>query len=145
MNRLVLLAALALASGPALADTPTLTLNLTFDAEAQAALSERGEMVTVSAYFYGDPAPGATAPTDPEMGWINLGAEEYRLPVAPVTLTLGQGLAIAPLDQVVAPMVNVNIFTARLTDENNLIDCGFIDTAMAELTAPQNLTCTLLK
>lgn len=145
MIRLALLAAAALAGGAAHADTPSLILKLTFDAEAQAALSARGEMVTVATYFYGDPAPGATAPTDPEMGWINLGSEEYRLPPGPVTLTMGQGLAFAPVDQVVAPMVNVNIFTARLTDEYNLIDCGFIDAPMSDLTAVQELTCTLLK
>jgi hypothetical protein len=49
------------------------------------------------------------------------------------------------LDQVTVPMLNVNVFSARWTSEDNLIDCGFLDAPMAELAAaPQSITCKLI-
>lgn len=38
-----------------------------------------------------------------------------------------------------------NVFSARWTSEDNLIDCGFLDGPLAELAAaPQDLICKLI-
>jgi hypothetical protein len=51
----------------------------------------------------------------------------------------------APLNWVVEPVINVNVFSARITDENNLLDCGIVEGPVAELQAQvQQITCRLL-
>lgn len=133
-----------LAAGPCLAETPTVTLNLTFSDKALAELTQRGEGVTVAAYWMGDPAPGAVLPLT-EVDTIFLMSEDITLQAGPATIVLGGSLDAAPLDQVTVPMLNVNVFSARWTSEDNLIDCGFLDAPMAELSAkPQELTCKLI-
>lgn len=155
MIRTPLLAAaalLALGLSSALAQTalaqtapPVVTITLRLDDAALAELTRRGEKVVVAGWYYGDPAPGTTIPVD-EMGMIYLGAEELTIwPAAQTTLTLGANLGSAPLEGVLQPMLNVNVFTARHTDENNLIDCGLVEGPIADLaTAPQQMTCTLI-
>lgn len=118
-------------------------LSLTFSDRAAAELAGRGEMVTVSAFFSGEPAPGATLPVD-EMGQIFIAAEEYTLWPMPQRVVLGSGLNSPAAAQVVEPLVNVNVYTARFTDENNLIDCGLVDGPVASLTAPQAVHCRLI-
>jgi hypothetical protein len=126
---------------PAYADP--LTLDLTFSDKALAELQTRGEMVTVAAYWMGDPLPGSTLPLS-EIGTVFLQAEDVTLWPTPQRVTLGANLASAPMDQVTAPMVNVNVFTARHSDENNLIDCDFIDAPADEITTPQPILCKLI-
>ena len=120
------------------------TIDLTFSDKALAELQARGEGVVVSGYWMGDPAPGATLPAT-EIGTIFLLAEEITLQPAPARVSLGGSLSAAPLDQVTEPMLNVNVFSARWTDEDNLIDCGFLDDKVATLSAaPQSVHCKLI-
>lgn len=142
MRRLLALC-LSLFTLPAMADVPQLTLVIRFDPAAAQALAARGERVVVAGYFYGDPAPGATEAPD-EMGLINLGTEEVTIRPKEARLTLGASLSNAPLDQVVEPMVNVNVYSARWTHEDNLLDCGLVDGPVAAMTAPQEVFCKLL-
>jgi hypothetical protein len=134
---------LSLAALPALADVPQVTLVIRFDPAAAQALAASGERVVVAGYFYGDPAPGATETPD-EVGYINLGTEEVTIRPQDARLTLGASLSNAPLDQVTAPMVNVNVYSARWTHEDNLLDCGVVDGPVAAMTAPQEVFCKLL-
>lgn len=138
--------ALLAATGPAIAQSaPAFSLEVQLDPATLAELESRGEMVVVSGWFFGDPAPGSTVTPD-EMGYIYLASEELTIwPKASVTLTLGNNLGSAPLAEVVAPMVNINVYTARHTDENNLLDCGLVDGPLADLTkTPQVITCKLI-
>ena len=130
-------AAHAQASGP-------VSIALTFSDKAQAELTTRGEGVVVSAYYMGDPAPGASLPVN-EIGTIFLQSEDLTLQAGPAKLVLGANIGNAPLDQVTQPMMNVNVFSARWTSEDNLIDCGFLDAPMADLAAaPQEIHCRLI-
>jgi hypothetical protein len=132
---------LALA-GPALAQP--VTIDLIFSDKALAELQKRGEGIVVSAYFSGDPAPGATL-IDPEMGTVFLMTEELTLHAGPGQVVLGTSLAAAPLNQVIEPKLNVNVFSGRWTDDNNLLDCNFLDDTVAVLAAkPQTIGCKLI-
>ncbi len=133
-----------LAASPCLAETQTVTLYLTFSDKALAELTSRGDGVTVAAYWMGDPVEGATLPLT-EIDTIFLMSEDITLQAGPATVVLGGSLASAPLDQVTVPMLNVNVFSARWTSEDNLIDCDFLDDEMAKLSAaPQTLNCKLI-
>lgn len=136
--------ALLFAGSPGLATAETVTLNLTFSEPALAHLTLRGEGVTIAAYWMGDPVPGAELPLT-EIDTIFLMSEDITLQAGPATVVLGGSLASAPLDQVTVPMLNVNVFSARWTSGDNLIDCGFLDGPLAELAAaPQDLICQLI-
>lgn len=144
MTRLCLAAALCLAALPALAETPRVTLKITFDPAAAKALADMGEMVTVSSHFYGFPKEGATMQPD-DMGMITLGLEEMTIYPADASVEAGGVLLAAPMDQVVEPLVNVNVFSARHVAEDNLLDCGLLpEESLAKLTGPQEIICKLL-
>jgi hypothetical protein len=119
------------------------TIDLVLDPAAEAALQGREEWVVVSAWYFGDPAIDAV-PMD-EMGLVYLGEE--RATVFPVSqrVVLGGAMAGAPLEWVIEPIINVNVFTARLTDQNNLLNCGLVEGPVAEMAgAVQTISCSLL-
>lgn len=91
-----------------------------------AELAERAEMVAVAGVYSGEPAPGATIEAD-DMGLIFLGNEEHIVWPVPQRVMPGANLGGMPLSQVQAPMLTVNVFSARFTDEDNLPDCGLVD------------------
>lgn len=136
--------ALALLATPALAEDTVVALKIGFDPAAAAFLQEKGELVVVSGWFYSDPAPGNTLPVD-EIGTIYLGSEEVTVWPKDQTVTLGHNLAAAPMASVVAPMLNVNVYSARISGEDNLLDCTLVEGPTATLAkTPQTITCTLL-
>jgi hypothetical protein len=119
------------------------TIDLVLDPAAEAALQGREEWVVVSAWYFGDPAVDSV-PMD-EMGLVYLGEE--RVTVFPVSqrIVLGGALAGAPVDWVIEPLINVNVFSARLTDQNNLLNCGLVEGPVAEMAgAVQTISCSLL-
>jgi hypothetical protein len=77
MRALSLAVALAVLPLPALADG-MVRIDLTLSPRAMAELASQAEMVTVSAFFWGEPAPGATIEPD-GMGQIFLGAEDHTV------------------------------------------------------------------
>lgn len=134
----------ALLASPALAQETTLTLDIRFDAASTTALQERGEMVVISAIYVGEPAPGNVLPVD-EMGMVYLGAEDYTVYPLNQTIQIGHSLGTAPIGNVLEPMVNVNVYSARHTDENNLLDCGIVDGPTESLSKqPQLISCKLI-
>jgi hypothetical protein len=120
-------------------------LKIHFDPATKAALDKREELVTISVMYYGEPKPGYEAAAD-EMGQIYLGWEEYTIWPKDQSFAIGSSLGpAAPLDSVLVAMVNLNVFSARISDENNLLDCSFIDGPVKELSAePQALYCKLI-
>lgn len=141
--RLAAVAALAVGAAGAARAQESVTLDLQIDAAAEAALQARGEWVVVDAWFYGDPALDSV-PMD-EMGLVYLGEE--RATVYPVSqrVTIGGYTNGAPRDWVFEPIVNVNVFTARMTDQNNLLNCGIVEGPIADLAGGvQTISCTLL-
>ncbi len=134
--------AAAMASGQAMAQDGV-TVELVLDPAVEAELLARGEWVIVNAWYYGDPALDSV-PMD-EMGLVFLGEEEATVFPVSQTITLGGFTGGAPRDWVIEPIVNVNVFSARLTDQNNLLDCGIVEGPVAELSgAVQTITCGLL-
>jgi len=130
-------------AGAAQAQDTTITFGLGFDPATRATLTTRGEMVIVSAWYYGEPAD-PKVPVD-EVGLVYLGGEDLTIFPFDQTITLGANLANANLGDVITPMININIFTARRTHEDNLIDCDFIDGPVADIAGQEPvLTCTLL-
>lgn len=130
---------------PALAQDSQIMLNITLDAATQAAMEKRGELMIVSVMYYGEPKPGNEAAGD-EMGRIYLGWEEYTIWPKNQSFAIGSSLtAAAPFDTVQKPMLNLNLYSARISDENNLLDCSFIDGPVKDLhAAPQEVVCKLI-
>lgn len=143
MRALSLAVAFVVLPLPALADG-MVRIDLTLSPRAMAELASLSEMVTVSAFYFGEPAPGATIEPD-EMGQVFLGAEDHTVWPLPQAVVLGANLGAMPRGQVVAPMLNVNVFSARFAHEDNLLDCGLVDGAVADLVgAVQKVHCKLI-
>lgn len=128
---------------PAQADD-RITIQLTFAPAALAALQNRGEAVVISAYYAGDPNAISTLPPN-EMGQIYIGAETITILPENRIVAIGAGLggsAIAMTDQA---MVNVNVYSARFTDADNLLDCGIVDGPVADIIGTlQQISCKLI-
>lgn len=123
-------------------------LTLSFSDKASETLLSRNEEVIVAAYYYADPTPEGAAFAD-DVGRINLGTQELRLPVAdgPVDVT-GDGIRTEMLQWVADGSigVNVNVFSARLSSPDNLLSCDIIDGSIADAQAaePVALHCSLI-
>ena len=132
-----------LAGTAALADT--VTVELTFSDRALAELQSRGEAVILASNWIGEPAEGVTT-ADPETGMVYLQWEELTIYPGPATLVLGANLSAAPLDQVIEPVLNLNVFSARWTDDKNLLACGVLDGPLSQLVGSiHKLTCKLIR
>lgn len=141
MKALILTALLAT---PATAQETTITLHITFDAASATKLQEAGEMVIISSYFWGDPVAGNVLPVN-EIDQLYLGGEQATVWPNAQTISIGHSLAGGPLGNVETPMVNVNVYSARITDENNLLDCGIVDGPTDALSKfPQEISCKLI-
>ncbi len=128
---------------PVLADPP-IRVELTFSPRALQELAGLSEMVTVSAFYFGEPAPGATIEPDEE-GLIFLGLEEHVIWPVPQPVVLGGNLAAMPVGQVAIPQLNVNVYSARFGAEDNLLDCGLIEGPVQDFTGkPQAIACKLI-
>jgi len=138
--RLALLA-LLLASA---AHADGVTIKVHFDEASAKALVKAGERVMLSGYFYGEPAPNATMQAD-EADQIYLSGEDFTIWPKDQTVTFGQSLKAAPVDQVVEPYLNVNIYSARFTSEDNLLDCEIVDDSVKVLEKTEHvLNCKLI-
>lgn len=141
MRALILTALLA---SPTAAQETNVTLHISFDAASATKLQEAGEMVIVSSYFWGDPAMGNVLALN-EMGQLYLGAEQATVWPNGQTISIGHSLAGAPIGNVEAPMVNVNVYSARITSEDNLLDCGIVDGPTDALSkSTQEIACKLI-
>ena len=137
------LAMAACCANAAWAEGQKITITITFDEASRARLISLGEWVTVSAYYSGEPAR-EDAPTD-EMGMVYLGHEEAQIFPSDQVVELGGFLSGAPVDWVKEPLINVNVYSARFVDENNILNCGIVDGPVGELSgADQTISCTLL-
>ena len=144
MRVFVCLCGLTLLAGTAaLADT--VSVELAFSDKALAELQSRGEGVIQGSNWIGEPAEGVTT-ADPETGMVYLQWEELTIYPGPATLVLGANLSAAPLDQVIEPILNLNVFSARWTDDNNLLACDVLGGPLSELVgSTHKLTCKLIR
>lgn len=122
-------------------------VELSFSPNALKELSERGERIVVSVDYYGYPKPSAEQHAD-EVGRILLGRENLEVPARPGTVHVtGTSVDSGRLDWIEGEvMVNGNVFSARRSDPNNLIECDFIDGKLADIVpAPVALHCALIE
>jgi hypothetical protein len=135
---------LATAAAPAMAGETRIDINLHFDPAAVAALQQMGEMVTIGASFYGEPSATNTLPVD-EVGWITLGNENVTVWPVDQVVHIGGNLGAAPMSSVLAPQVNVNVYSARFVSEDNVLDCSIVEGATDDLSKnAQDITCKLI-
>jgi hypothetical protein len=141
--RLTLAIALGLAGGMAQADG--LTLKIDFDDRAMLTLAQIGERVVVSAFYYGEPSAKGAAHAD-EMGQIWLGNEDVTIDPLDQKVKLKAALDAEGSGWIKGvPRVNINIFSARLADQNNLLNCDIFEDDIAVAQARvQVLECVLL-
>lgn len=125
------LALLAVMATPTFAETPSITLQITFAPAATAKLTEIGEKVTVSAYYFGEPSDENTLPLD-NMGQVVLAEENFTIEPTDQEVVVGAALADAPVNAVTQTQLNVNIFGAGQGSMPVTLWCGIIDTFVAE-------------
>jgi hypothetical protein len=105
------------------------------------------EKIVVSVVWYGEPTRAARKRAN-EMGKIDLGTEEVRLPASGGRGEItGKTVQIKHIDWVKgrAVRVNVNVFSARLSDPNNYLDCGAFEDAVAIARSKSvQMTCKLI-
>jgi hypothetical protein len=144
MFRLVVVSTAILAAAPLWAqEVPSLPLRLEFDPAATAALTAAGEKVVVSAWFYGPPASkwiGAD-----EMGLTTVRLEEITVDPVDQTVQLGEHISAIAMDWVAKPFLNVNVYSARQSSSDNILDCGMIDEPLGRVRQRDAvISCTLL-
>lgn len=112
---------------------------------AAARLAAQGEGLTVLASYYGAPKPGAEIHADP-IGQIALASESATLSTAGTAHLTGAGVSPEALGWLAGPAyVNVNVYSARLSNPDNLLACDFFDGPLSHATAaPVALDCTLI-
>lgn len=130
-------------ASPALAEDPV-SLHITFDAKAAAKIAAAREMVEVSVWYEGEPTAAGKAHAS-EIGLVYMGAEVYQIFPRDQTIRLGGARAGLPVDLAGAPMVTVNVYTARHVLEDNLLDCTLVSGPLAELAGKTHeIACKLI-
>jgi hypothetical protein len=141
--RAALLAGLA---GAASADSFGIDVKISLSPEAARRLTVDGEGMVVAAWWYGEPNPAGMAHVD-AIGRIDLGDATVEVPGQPGSARLGGPEGLVPrLAWVDGPVwVNINIWSARRSGPDNILDCDFFDGELAHATArPIALRCALI-
>lgn len=120
-------------------------LNLSLSPAALAELTRRHEEVTVAAMFYGMPAKGHEKEAD-EVGQIDLGRREIRLAPSQTRGRIDGGVDPNRLPLIEGePRLLINVYSARLSNEDNLLDCGIFDGTLGEARVrPVTIACKLI-
>lgn len=132
-TRAIVFSAAFLAFAPAqaiAADNPMgFALDVSLSRAAATKLASTKEGIEIAAYWYGEPTKAAKKRAD-DMGNINLGQEKARLPGTGGRAEIsGKGAKVKDvgLTQGGAVKVNLNVYSARLGNKDNILDCSFFD------------------
>lgn len=145
MNRICIRAAMvalaALAASGAAQPLPGFDVNITLSAKAAQRLQSAHEGITVWASYYGHPNKAGQHHVD-EVGQIDLGHVEVRVPGRPGMARISA--TKLPTDRLKwiegGAKVNVNVYTSRLSGDDNLLNCDFIDGDLAVVVTAQPIT-----
>ncbi|WP_224814740.1 META domain-containing protein [Hasllibacter sp. MH4015] len=121
-------------------------VTLAFSEMSAALLTSRSEEILLSLAYFVAPSPQGQAQAD-ESGMIPLGYDRLQVPAQTGVVTLPQdGLAAIDPALTLGPvLVNANVGSARVSDEDNLLDCDFFEGALQTLRAHTiTLHCTLI-
>lgn len=101
-------------------------VNLTLTARAAERLASTDERVIVDAMYYGLPVSDGARGIDEHAMEIGLGSSEIEVaPESTAVAVSGEGFDATYMTSVKGePEVLVNVYSARKTHENNLINCG---------------------
>ncbi|MET2825467.1 hypothetical protein [Mesorhizobium shangrilense] len=135
------------ASAAQAGDSYGFRIDLSLSAKAASELARLHEGIVVAASYYGDPKP-AFAKKANEVGQIDLGREEITVDstVASVDVT-GKAFERGHVKWLTEGkvMVNVNVYSARRSGPDNILDCDFFDDALTlAQQAPLTLHCKLI-
>lgn len=135
------------ASATPVAPTPhAFQVQLTFTPRAAEKLVATKELVTIAGMYWGLPT-AAAAPTADEVGQINLGVDYIDVsPENGAYMVPGSGFDDSKIESVDgAPQVLVNVYSARKTHADNLLNCGIYEgpIAMAQ-QRPVEIQCDLI-
>jgi hypothetical protein len=123
------------------------SVDVSLSSPAAAKLNALKEKIVVSVFWFGEPTRAARKRAD-EMGQIDLGTEQVRLPASGGrTEITGRSVQVKHIDWVKnrAVQVNVNVFSARLSGPDNYLDCGaFEDTVVVARSKPIQMVCKLI-
>ncbi|WP_159589738.1 hypothetical protein [Chelativorans xinjiangense] len=124
-------------------------LEVTLSEKAAAKLAAEKEGIVAFASYYGDPKRGAEKHAD-EIGQIDLTQQDEEVEISGSggrAHISGAKVDTKRLDWLAGPAkVNVNIASARKSSSDNLLDCDFIDGALADVRkAPITLHCYLIE
>lgn len=125
---------------------PKYSVVVTLSAKAAAKMTATKEQTVVDVTYSGDPnAAGKKKVT--EFG-ILLGEEQVKLgPTGGTAAFVGKGFKPAEVKFIKpgSAKVLVNVFSARLGNEDNLLDCGLFEGSFAEAAAkPVAIACKLI-
>lgn len=111
------------------------TLDISYSPRAAAEMARRREALTISAYYEGEPTRAGLRHANGE-GGINLGDDTLTVPArsGPVAVT-GRGFLPARLawTRPGTIRVNVNLFSARRSGPDNILDCGLVEGPLAQI------------
>jgi hypothetical protein len=144
---------LALATTTAAAQRPParpaagFTINIAYSPRAAAEMARRHEALTVAAYYQGEPTRAARRHANEE-GLVDLGDETQTIPgrAGPVTVT-GRNLQVARLAWLRPGTlrVNVNLYSARRSGPDNILDCGIVEGLLPQIAGrTHQVRCKLI-
>lgn len=124
-------------------------VNVTLSQKAAAKLAAEKEGIVVLASYYGDPKRNAEKHAN-EVGQIDLTPQDEQVELSGSgghARVSGAKVDTKRLDWLAGPAkVNVNVASARKSSSGNLLDCDFIDSALADVRkAPVTLHCYLIE
>ena len=142
------LAALAPAQAvPAAQPGMAFSLDISLSPQAAAKLAVLKEGISIAATFYGDPTPAAKRHAD-EMGQIGLGNERVTISGTGGTARItGRTVDSSHLSWIKgrSVQVNVNVFSARRSGPDNILDCDIYEGPVAAAAAsPRPIRCKLI-
>lgn len=128
------------------AKAPHFTVTVSLSDAARAKLAAAHEGIVVAAYYAGEPTKAAMKKA--EMGEIQLGSEEVRIGGAGGDAVFTGAKFQANRTNLIKPgtaKILINVYTARLSSQNNLISCDlFEDTVTVAEAKPIPIACKLI-
>ena len=123
------------------------TVNITYSPRAAAEMARRHEGLTVAAYYQGEPTRAARRHANEE-GLVDLGEETRTIAgrAGPVIVT-GRNLQVARIAWLRPGTlrVNVNLYSARRSGPDNILDCGIVEGLLPQMAGrTHQVRCKLI-
>ena len=121
-------------------------VQVSLSSKAAAELAARKEAIVVAAMYEGNPIPARQKYAD-EDGLLGLGSEDLILPAAGGrAIITGNKVKRDRIGWVERFDVLVNVYSARRSSKDNLLDCGIFEDSVAKAhAAPIHISCKLIE